>query len=209
MANRKGYATVYWGKMPVNFRPQDFPKHEVEAAIGYAERSFRDVSGPGAGLQRADAGRWPGGRHRGRARAGRREGGDGPPARRARALEPRRAAVGGRPAHPGAAQAGDEAQARPEWVSARRPLGAQAHRTGAVRPSGTIPRAAAALARVRRRGPCCPYSRECVEGLFSDLRLHRILKSWASRGHHASELACLVCLCRLGVCFGHGGKRMP
>ena len=142
MADRKGYATVYWGKMPVNFRPQDFPRHEVEAAIGYAERSFRDVSGPGAGLQRADAGRWPGGRHRGRARAGRREGGDCPPARRARALEPRRAAVGGRPAHPGAAQAGDEAQARPEWVSARRPLGAQAHRTGAVRPSGTIPRAA-------------------------------------------------------------------
>ena len=45
MADRKGYATVYWGKMPVNFRPQDFPKHEVEAAIGYAERSFRDVSG--------------------------------------------------------------------------------------------------------------------------------------------------------------------
>jgi hypothetical protein len=41
MADRKGYATVYWGKMPVNFRPQDFPKHEVEAAIGYAERSFR------------------------------------------------------------------------------------------------------------------------------------------------------------------------
>jgi hypothetical protein len=43
MANRKGYSTVYWGKMPVNFRPQDFPKHEVEAAIGYAERSFPDV----------------------------------------------------------------------------------------------------------------------------------------------------------------------
>lgn len=44
MANRKGYETVYWGKMPVNFRPQDFPKYEVEAAIGYAQRSFRDVS---------------------------------------------------------------------------------------------------------------------------------------------------------------------
>ena len=43
MKDRKDYATVYWGKMPVNFRPQDFPKHEVEAAIGYAERSFRDV----------------------------------------------------------------------------------------------------------------------------------------------------------------------
>ncbi len=45
MADRKGYSTVYWGKMPVNFRPRDFPKHEVEAAIGYAQRSFRDVSG--------------------------------------------------------------------------------------------------------------------------------------------------------------------
>src|SRR4028119_1272872 len=44
MADRKGYSTVYWGKMPVNFRPQDFPKHEVEAAVGYAERSFRDVA---------------------------------------------------------------------------------------------------------------------------------------------------------------------
>ena len=44
MADRKGYSTVYWGKMPVNFRSQDFPKHEVEAAIGYAEGAFRDVS---------------------------------------------------------------------------------------------------------------------------------------------------------------------
>ncbi len=44
MANRKDYATVYWGKMPINFRPQDFPKYEVEAAIGYAKRSFRDIS---------------------------------------------------------------------------------------------------------------------------------------------------------------------
>ena len=44
MADRKAYATVYWGKMPLNFRPQDFPKHEVEAAIGYAEGAFRDVS---------------------------------------------------------------------------------------------------------------------------------------------------------------------
>jgi len=42
--NRKGYATVYWGKMPINFRPRDFSRHEVEAAVGYAERSFRDVS---------------------------------------------------------------------------------------------------------------------------------------------------------------------
>jgi hypothetical protein len=44
MANRKGYSTVYWGKMPINFRPQDFPRHEVEAAVGYAERAFRDVA---------------------------------------------------------------------------------------------------------------------------------------------------------------------
>ena len=44
MKNRKGYATVYWGKMPINFRPRDFSRHEVEAAVGYAERSFRDVS---------------------------------------------------------------------------------------------------------------------------------------------------------------------
>ncbi len=44
MADRKAYATVYWGKMPVNFRPRDFPKREVEAAVGHAERSFRDVA---------------------------------------------------------------------------------------------------------------------------------------------------------------------
>jgi hypothetical protein len=44
MAKSRGYSTVYWGKMPVNFRPQDFPKHEVETATGYAERAFRDVS---------------------------------------------------------------------------------------------------------------------------------------------------------------------
>jgi hypothetical protein len=43
MANRKGYATVYWGKMPINFRPKDFSEHEVEGAVDYAERSFRDV----------------------------------------------------------------------------------------------------------------------------------------------------------------------
>ena len=43
MVDRKGYATAYWGKMPVNFRPHDFPGHEVEEAVAYAERSFRDV----------------------------------------------------------------------------------------------------------------------------------------------------------------------
>jgi hypothetical protein len=44
MGNRKGYATVYWGKVPINFRPQAVPKHEVEAAVGHAERAFRDVA---------------------------------------------------------------------------------------------------------------------------------------------------------------------
>ena len=41
--DRKGYATAYWGKMSVNFRPHDFPGHEVEGAVAHAERSFRDV----------------------------------------------------------------------------------------------------------------------------------------------------------------------
>jgi hypothetical protein len=45
MKDRKGYATVYWGKMPINFGPQAFPRHEVEAAVGYARRAFRDVAG--------------------------------------------------------------------------------------------------------------------------------------------------------------------
>ena len=31
--------------MPVNFRPRDFPRYEVEGAVAYAERSFRDVLG--------------------------------------------------------------------------------------------------------------------------------------------------------------------
>jgi hypothetical protein len=43
MANGRGYSTVYWGKMPVYFRPKEFPTHEVEGAVGYAERAFRDV----------------------------------------------------------------------------------------------------------------------------------------------------------------------
>ncbi len=43
MEDGKGYATVYWGKMPINFRPKDFSKHEVEVAVGRAERYFRDV----------------------------------------------------------------------------------------------------------------------------------------------------------------------
>ena len=40
---RKGYETVYWGKMPINFRPQAFGKEEVERAVDYATRSFPDV----------------------------------------------------------------------------------------------------------------------------------------------------------------------
>lgn len=40
---RKGYETVYWGKMPINFRPQAFRREEVERAVVYATRSFPDV----------------------------------------------------------------------------------------------------------------------------------------------------------------------
>jgi hypothetical protein len=43
MEDRKGYETVYWGKMPVNFRPQAFGREEVERAVAYATRSFPDV----------------------------------------------------------------------------------------------------------------------------------------------------------------------
>jgi len=43
MEDRKGYETVYWGKMPVNFRPQAFRREEVERAVAYATRSFPDV----------------------------------------------------------------------------------------------------------------------------------------------------------------------
>ena len=40
---RKGYETVYWGKMPINFRPRAFRREEVERAVVYAIRSFPDV----------------------------------------------------------------------------------------------------------------------------------------------------------------------
>ena len=40
---RKGYETVYWGKMPINFRPRAFRREEVEMAVAYATRSFPDV----------------------------------------------------------------------------------------------------------------------------------------------------------------------
>ena len=44
MEARKDYETVYWGKMPVNFRPQAFRRSEVEEAVRRAERDFPEVS---------------------------------------------------------------------------------------------------------------------------------------------------------------------
>jgi len=43
METRKHYETVTWGKMPVNFRPRDFRRVEVEEAVHYVTRSFPDV----------------------------------------------------------------------------------------------------------------------------------------------------------------------
>ena len=40
---RKGYETVYWGKMPINFRSEAFRREEVEGAVDYATRSFPEV----------------------------------------------------------------------------------------------------------------------------------------------------------------------
>ena len=40
---KKGYETVYWGKMPVNFRLLAFRKEEVQKAVGYARRCCPDV----------------------------------------------------------------------------------------------------------------------------------------------------------------------
>ena len=40
---KKGYETVYWGKMPVNFRLLAFHKEEVQKAVGYAMRGCPDV----------------------------------------------------------------------------------------------------------------------------------------------------------------------
>lgn len=45
MDTRKGYQTVYWGKMPVNFPPRVLRRAEVEEAVGYATRAFPDVLG--------------------------------------------------------------------------------------------------------------------------------------------------------------------
>ena len=45
VGTRKGYETVYWGKMPINFRLQAFRRKEVERAVAYATRSFPDVLG--------------------------------------------------------------------------------------------------------------------------------------------------------------------
>ena len=30
---RKGYETMYWGKMPINFRPRAFRGEEIERAV--------------------------------------------------------------------------------------------------------------------------------------------------------------------------------
>ncbi len=43
VGGRKPYETVYWGKMPVNFLPQEFYTTEVAAAVGRAGRAFPDV----------------------------------------------------------------------------------------------------------------------------------------------------------------------
>jgi hypothetical protein len=43
MEDAQGYATVYWGRLPVNFRSQACRQHEVEGADGYAVRSVPDV----------------------------------------------------------------------------------------------------------------------------------------------------------------------
>jgi hypothetical protein len=40
---RKHYETVVWGKMPVNFRPRDFRRAEVEEAVRHVTHSFPDV----------------------------------------------------------------------------------------------------------------------------------------------------------------------
>jgi hypothetical protein len=40
---KKGYETIYWGKMPVNFRLLAFHKEEVQKAVGYALRCCPDV----------------------------------------------------------------------------------------------------------------------------------------------------------------------
>ena len=40
---KKGYETIYCGKMPVNFRLLAFHKQEVQKAVGYAMRCCPDV----------------------------------------------------------------------------------------------------------------------------------------------------------------------
>jgi hypothetical protein len=45
VGTRKGYETVYWGKMPINYRLQAFRRKEVERAVASATRSFPDVLG--------------------------------------------------------------------------------------------------------------------------------------------------------------------
>ena len=140
MEARKDYETVYWGKMPVNFRPQAFRRSEVEEAVRRAERDFPEVSDLVPDFSVLTLGAGPGGDIEAALVLG--------DEREAMALR-----RGGQEywsldgllwevaLRIRAAQAGDEAQARPDRVSARRPLGAPARRIGAVRPSGTIPRA--------------------------------------------------------------------
>lgn len=43
MVVTKSYQTVFWGKMPINFRSGDFRIEEVEEAVNYATRAFPDV----------------------------------------------------------------------------------------------------------------------------------------------------------------------
>jgi hypothetical protein len=43
---RKGYETLYWGKMPINFRSRAFGREQVERAVACAPRSFPDVLDP-------------------------------------------------------------------------------------------------------------------------------------------------------------------
>jgi len=98
---RKGYETVYWGKMTVNFRPQAFRKERVQEAVGYAGRAFPEVLDlvPDFSVMMLNKG--PEGDTKTVLMLGdEREAGEGLPARRARGWKPRRAAVGDLLAHP-------------------------------------------------------------------------------------------------------------
>ena len=122
--------------------------------------------GPGAGLQRADAGRGPEGTSRPRscwATRGRRGPSGATDKKTAASMSccGRSCCASGRGAGRGRGTGTSSPGELPPspWC-----LGAPAHRTGAARPSRTIPRGA--LAHVRWRGPSYPYSPKCVEKLF-------------------------------------------